>query len=370
MTWEKVCRGDPLTRSRRSLLAGLGAAAVGISLDSCAAKAPVGANGEERRLNLYNWDNYIGDTTIADFKAATGVAVKTSLFSTNDELFAKLRPGNPGFDVIVPSNEYVTRLRIAGLIQPLDHAKLPNLTNIQAAFLNPPFDPGRRWSMPYTWLVQGLGYRKSKIDGVPDSWKWVMASDRYKGRIGLVSEADDLIELGAKYLGYSVRHIPATVIERVAQMYIRQKPNIKVFPPRRWPGPAAGRRYRHCHRLQWRHRPGDAGGRRPGFRRAARRDRCSTPDCLCIPTGAPRPDNAHRFINFVLDGKNGAGIAAVTRYPTPNAAARALTPAAYRRSPVVFPPAAALAKCEYGDFEGLERAHLFDETVTRILAAW
>ena len=90
-----------------------------------------------------------------------------SLFSTNDELFAKLRAGNPGFDVIVPSNEYVTRLRIAGLIQPLDQAKLPNRKNILPAFQNSAFDPGRRWSMPYTWLVLGLGYRKSKMTGAP-----------------------------------------------------------------------------------------------------------------------------------------------------------------------------------------------------------
>ncbi len=357
-----------MTRSRRSLLAGLGAAAVGFSLDSCAAKAPVGANGEARRLNFYNWDNYIGDTTIADFKAATGVAVKTSLFSTNDELFAKLRPGNPGFDVIVPSNEYVTRLRIAGLIQPLDHAKLPNLKNIQPAFLNAPFDPGRRWSVPYTWLVQGLGYRKSKIDGRPDSWKWVMASDRYKGRIGLVSEADDLIELGAKYLGYSVRNIPAPVIERVAQMYIRQKPNIKVF---------------HHDDGQDLLLAGDIDiviDYNGDIARVMQEDAdldfvvpregsVLNSDCLCIPTGAPRPDNAHRFINFLLGGKTGAGIAAVTRYPTPNAAALALMPPDYRDSPVIFPPAAALAKCEYADFEGLERAHLYDETVTRIFAA-
>jgi spermidine/putrescine transport system substrate-binding protein len=354
--------------SRRSLLAGLGAAAVGFSLEACTDKAPIGANGEEKRLNFYNWDNYIGDTTLADFKAATGVAVKMNLFSTNDELFAKLRPGNPGFDVIVPSNEYVTRLRIAGLIQPLDHAKLPNLRNIQPAFLNPPFDPGRRWSVPYTWLVQGLGYRKSKIDGVPDSWKWVMASDRYKGRIGLVSEADDLIELGAKYLGYSVRHIPADVIERVAEMYIRQKPNIKVF---------------HHDDGQDLLLAGDIDiviDYNGDIARVMQEDAdldfvvpregsVLNSDCLCIPTGAPRPDNAHRFINFILDGKNGAGIADATRYPTPNAAALALMPPDYRDSPTIFPAQAALAKCEYADFEGLERAHLYDETVTRIFAA-
>ena len=172
--------------SRRSLLAGLGAAAAGISLgglgaaglQGCASREKIGANGEEQKLNLYNWDTYTGKTTLADFKAATGVSVRMSLFASNDELFAKLRAGNPGFDVIVPSNEYVTRLRIAGLIQPLDLAKIPNRANIMRAFRNPPFDPGRRYSMPYTWLVLGIGYRKSKMDGVPDSWKWVMDSDR------------------------------------------------------------------------------------------------------------------------------------------------------------------------------------------------
>ena len=67
-----------------------------------------------------------------------------SLFATNDELFAKLRAGNPGFDVIVPSNEFVTRLRLAGLLTPLDLAKIPNRVNLLPAFQNPPFDPGRR----------------------------------------------------------------------------------------------------------------------------------------------------------------------------------------------------------------------------------
>ncbi|HEY1560493.1 MAG TPA: spermidine/putrescine ABC transporter substrate-binding protein [Caulobacteraceae bacterium] len=353
---------------RRSLLAGLGAAAIGFALEGCTDRAPIGPNGEEKRLNFYNWDNYIGETTLADFKAASGVAVKMSLFSTNDELFAKLRPGNPGFDVIVPSNEYVTRLRIAGLLQPLDHARLPNLKNIQPAFLNAPFDPGRRWSVPYTWLVQGLGYRKSKIDGVPDSWKWVMASDRYKGRIGLASEADDLIELGAKYLGYSVRNIPPPVIERVAQMYIRQKPNIKVF---------------HHDDGQDLLLAGDIDiviDYNGDIARVMQEDAdldfvvpregsILNSDCLCIPTGAPRPDNAHRFINFILEGRTDAGIAETTYYPTPNAAALALMPASYRDSPVIFPPAQALAKCEYADFEGLERAHLLDETATRIFAA-
>jgi spermidine/putrescine transport system substrate-binding protein len=353
---------------RRSLLAGLGAAAAGFSLAGCASKARVLPNGEEAKLNFYNWDTYTGKTTLADFRAATGIAVKMSLFATNDELFSKLRAGNPGFDLIVPSNEFVTRMVISDMLMPLDHAKIPNRANLLPAFRDPDFDPGRRYSMPYTWLVLGIGYRKSKIDGVPDSWKWVMDSDRYKGRIGLFSEADDLIELGAKYMGHSVRDIPAPMIDRVAEMYIRQKPNIKIF---------------HNDEGQDLLLSGDIDivmeyngdiaqvmQEDPDLDFVVPREgSILNSDCLCIPRGAPRPDNAHRFIDFMLDGRNGAEISNTIMYPTPNAAALALMPDSYRNNTAIFPPAAVMARCEYARFEGLKRSQLYDETLTRIFAA-
>jgi spermidine/putrescine transport system substrate-binding protein len=358
-------------RSRRSLLAGLGAAAAGLSfsgLEGCAPRAMLGRNGEEAKLNIYNWDNYTGETTLADFKAATGVAVKMSLFATNDELFSKLRSGNPGFDVIVPSNEYVTRMRISDMLLPLDLDKIPNRKNILPAFQNPDFDPGRHYSMPYTWLCQGIGYRKSKVDGVPDSWKWVMESDRYKGRIGLFSEADDLIELGAKYLGHSVRDIPYDMVDKIADMYIRQKPNVKIF---------------HTDNGQDLLLSGDIDivmeyngdiarvmDEDPDLDFVVPKEgSILNSDCLCIPKGAPRPDNAHQFINFLLDGKNGAEIAKTILYPTPNGAALALMPDSYRNNPVIFPAQTAIAKCEYAAFEGLKRAQFYDETLTRIFAS-
>jgi spermidine/putrescine transport system substrate-binding protein len=360
-----------MKRDRRSLLAGLGAAAAGLTfagLDGCAPKAPIGRNGEEAKLNLYNWDTYTGKTTLADFKAATGVEVKMSLFATNDELFSKLKAGNPGFDVIVPSNEFVTRMRISDMLMPLDLAKIPNRRNILPAFQNPDFDPGRHYSMPYTWLVLGIGYRKSKIDGVPNSWKWLMDSDRYSGRIGLFSEADDLMELGAKYLGHSVRDIPPDMVERVAQMYIRQKPHVKIF---------------HNDEGQDLLLSGDIDivmeyngdiaqvmAEDPDLAFVVPKEgSIINSDCLCIPKGAPRPDNAHQFINFVLDGQNGANISSTIKYPTPNGAALALMPASYRDNPAIFPPPDQMAKCEYAEFEGLKRAQLYDETLTRVFAA-
>jgi spermidine/putrescine transport system substrate-binding protein len=356
---------------RRSFLAGFGAAAAGLSfssLEGCAPAHGAKPGAEAARLNLYNWDTYIGATTLADFRAETGVAVKMSLFATDDELFARLAAGNPGFDVIVPSNAYVSRLRISDLLEPLDLSKIPNRVNILPAFQNPDFDPGRRYSMPYTWLVLGIGYRKSKVDGVPDSWKWVMDSDRYRGRIGVFSEADDMIALGAKYLGYSARSLPPGVIDRVAAMYIRQKPSIKIFHHdegqdlllagevdivMEYNGDIA----------QVMAEDSDLDFVVP------REGSLIDSDCLCIPKGAPRLDNAHRFINYVLGAKAGAEIAQTIKYPTPNGAALALMPANYRDNPVIFPPPAALARCEYAPFEGLERARLYDETMTRIFVA-
>ncbi len=361
----------PKPGSRRSLLSGLGAVAAGLSfggLEGCAPKGRIGANGEEQKLNLYNWDTYTGKTTLADFRAKTGIEVKMSLFATNDELFAKLKAGNPGFDVIVPSNEYVTRFRLAGLLMPLDLAKIPNRVNLLPGFVDPPFDPGRRWSMPYTWLVLGIGYRKSKVDGVPDSWKWLMDSDRYKGRIGLFAEADDLVELGAKYLGHSVRHIPLPVIDQVARMYIRQKPNIKIFHHDEGQDLLLSGEIDIV--MEYNGDIAQVMAEDPDLDFVVPREgSILNSDCLCIPKGAPRPDNAHQFINFLLDGKNGAEVYETIRYPTPNAAALALMPAEYRDNPVIFPPPAALARCEYAEFEGLERSHLYDETVTRIFAA-
>ena len=115
--------------SRRSLLAGAGAAAAGLTI-----VPRLGWSAEEARLNFYNWDTYIGETTLDDFKAATGIEVKMDLFADNDELFAKLKEGNPGYDVIVPTNDYVERMITADMLEPLDHSKIPNIENITPVF--------------------------------------------------------------------------------------------------------------------------------------------------------------------------------------------------------------------------------------------
>lgn len=353
----------PPGSSRRGFLAGLGGAAVGISLSGLA-----GCSSHGKSINFYNWDTYIGKTTLADFQKASGIKVKMSLFANNDELFAKLRGGNQGYDVIVPTNDFVERMVDANMLLPLNHSRIPNFKNIAPNFQDADFDRGRRFSMPYTWLVLGIGYRKSKIEGVPDSWKWVFDSDRYKGRIGLLAEAGDLCRLVLKYQGNDMNSRDPAALARAQDLLTRQKANIAVFHDDNgqdlllsgdidivieYNGDIA-QVMREDHDL-------DFVVPREGSQISS--------DCLCIPKGAPNPGLAIEFINYLLDAHAGAEITRTIRYPTPNAAAAALMPAEYRNDPVIFPPQAVLDRCQYAKYNGEAMSRLYEDVLTRVRAA-
>ena len=144
--------------SRRTLLKGTGAMFAGLTL-----LPRFSLSAEEKKLNFYNWDTYIGETTLADFTTATGVEAKMDLFADNDELFAKLKGGNPGYDVIVPTNDMLERMIKANMVMPIDHAKIPNMANIDKPFQDATFDPGRKHSIPYMWGT--LGRRLPQVEG-------------------------------------------------------------------------------------------------------------------------------------------------------------------------------------------------------------
>lgn len=356
---------------RRSLLQGMGVAAVGISFGGLAAcsgsESGTASTGEEATLNFYNWDTYIGETTLDDFAASSGITVNMSLFATNDELFAKLRAGNPGFDVIVPSNDFVERMIQSNLVQELDQSLIPNMANVDPTFVDVGYDPGRKFSMPYTWLALGIGYRKSKVSSPPDSWKVLFDSPEYANRIALLSEAGDVIRLCAKYMGHSVNELTPEIIAEVEAMLIRQKPSIRTFHEDNgqdlllsgevdlvleYNGDIA--------QIMTEDDDIDFVIPKEGSQLNS--------DNLCIPVGAPHPLNAHAFINNLLDAEVGKKITETILYPTPNAAAKALMPDGYKNNPVIFPPADRLALCEYAAYNETLQP-LYEEAFTRIRAA-
>ena len=366
--------------SRRAFMAAFGAIAAAISLTACqpagpekgttaAAKLDI-PGSEGTKLEFYNWDTYIGETTLADFKAASNVDVNMTLFANNDELFAKFRAGNPGFDLIMPSNEFVARMIEAKMLAPLDQTKIPNKKNLLPEFQDADFDPGRKYSMPYTWLVLGIGYRKSALKGgvIPDSWKYLFDSDEYKGKISLLSESADLFRLGFKYLGKSVNGATPELIKQVEDMLIKQKGNIKNFHNDDGQDLLMSKEVDLV--LEYNGDIAQKETEDPDLSFIVPKEgSLLNSDCMCIPMGAPNPNNAHAFINFLLDAQNGANITKTILYPTPNGAAKALMDDSYKNNTTVFPPAAIMAKCEYGKYQGSAITQAFEAAMTRVRAA-
>jgi spermidine/putrescine transport system substrate-binding protein len=347
--------------TRRSFLAGTGAVAAGVSL------GPRGAwSVEEPKLNFYNWDTYIGETTLDDFKGESGIEVKMDLFADNEELFAKLKESNPGYDLIVPSNDFVERFLAADKLLPLDHGLIPNIANVEPVFMDAAFDPGRKYSLTYMWGTQGIGYRKSKVSSVPDSWKTVLDSDEYSGRIALLSEG--VLEVALKYLGYSYNDSDPAHIKQAEELVIKQKPHIKTFAEDNGQDLLASGEVDLT--MEWNGDILQVMEEDDDISYVVPKEGSNVwQDCLCIPKGAPHRENAHKFINYILDAKAGAAIAEFIYYATPNRAARALLGDDYNKNPAIFPDDATLAKCEPEIYQGEAIQRMKDEAWTRVLAA-
>jgi spermidine/putrescine transport system substrate-binding protein len=349
--------------SRRAFLGNTGALAVGLTF-----LPRLSLSQEEKRLNFYNWDTYIGETTLEDFQAESGIEVQMDLFADNDELFAKLRAGNPGYDLIVPTNDYVERMIQAEMLMPLDHAKIPNMANIDEPFRDAEFDPGRKFSIPYMWGTMGIGYRKSKVEEPIDSWGVVMDSDKYSGRISLLGDAQNVIGCGLKYLGYSFNSTNPDEIKQVEELLIANKRHIKMFAPDTGQDLLIAGEVDLCQEwngdiLQVMEEDEDLAYVVP------KEGTLLWQDCLAIPTGAPHPDNAHAFINYILDAEAGAAIADYIQYATPNAAAKELMDEAYTENPAIFPTDEIIGKSEPSIYLGEGPIRLRDEAWTRIQAA-
>ena len=136
------------------------AAIAAIALTAYAAQAQ-----EEKVLNVYNWSDYIAEDTIAKFEAATGIKVNYDVFDGNEVLEAKLLTGRSGYDVVVPSAEFMARQIQAGVFQPLDKDALANLGNLDTEILGvvAQNDPDNAHSIPYMYFTTGIGYNVNAV---------------------------------------------------------------------------------------------------------------------------------------------------------------------------------------------------------------
>ena len=330
--------------TRRGALRTIGGGAVAITL------VPLAACGEGETLSFANWDSYLGETTLDDFREASGVDVSLSVIASEDALFDQLGSGTAVPDLIIASNRMVERLATAQLLLALSKSRLPNLRNLDPRFADASYDPGRKFSVPYTWLTYGIGYRKSAVPVPPKGWQDLFNNPAFAGRIALPADPADLFRIAARTLGLGPNAITLADVPKLAALLKAQLPRIKTFHHDDGQDLLAAKQVDlvadfNGDLAQVMFEDPDLGFVMPEDGSEL------TCDNLCIPAKAARPDNAHTFIDYLLESQAGKRVLETILFPTPNLAAKALMPEDYQTSPVLFPPAALFDKCDYARWQ-------------------
>nr|MCU0902695.1 extracellular solute-binding protein [Tabrizicola sp.] len=160
---------------------------------------PAFAEGE---LQLFNWGNYTSPELLEKFKAETGITVTVTDYDSNDTALAKVEAGGSGFDLVVPSANYVPIWIEKGLVQELDLSKIPNHANIAPEWMDVAYDPGRKYSVPWQWGTTGVAVNKSVYGGeIGTSAIWLDPPEELKGKINVTPEMNDVLALAIMYEG-------------------------------------------------------------------------------------------------------------------------------------------------------------------------
>ena len=330
--------------SRRGALRALGTAGLGLSL------APLASCGERDSIEFANWESYLGETTLDDFKDATGIDVSLSVIASEDALFDQLKTGTAVPDVLVASNRMVERLSAARLLAPLSHARLPNLRNLDPRFVNPPYDPGLKYSVPYTWQVYGIGYRKSKVPVPPTGWKDLLENPAFAGRTALPADAAKLYRIIARTLGKGPNAIAPEDVPLLTGLLQRQLPRIRAFHTDNGQDMLLNKQVDLVAEFNADIAQVMLEDPDIGFVMPIEGSELSC-DGLCIPVRARNAENAHKFIDYLLQSQAGIRVLHTILYPTPNLAAKALMPADYQTSSVMFPAPDLIAKSVYARWD-------------------
>ena len=313
---------------KRALLATSFALAFGSTLDS------------SNEVRVYNWSDYIAEDTLEKFTAETGIRVIYDVFDSNEVLEAALLSGRSGYDLVVPSNHYLTKQISAGAFVELDHSKLSNLGNLNPdlMLILEDVDPGSRFSVPYLWGTNGYGYNEGRIleilgdDAPVDSWA-LMFDPEITAQlaaagcgISMLDSGDEMLPAAMAYLGLNPNSNEADDFAKAAEVISAVQPHITYFHSSRYISDLANGEI--CVAA------GYSGDILQAAERAEEADNGNTIiytipkegaalwfDMLAIPDGARNVDNAHKLIDFLLRPEIIADITNYVWYANPNTAA-------------------------------------------------
>jgi spermidine/putrescine transport system substrate-binding protein len=300
--------------------------------------ASTAAAHAEGVLNLYNWGNYTSPELLEKFEAETGIKVTVTDYDSNDTALAKVEAGGSGFDLVVPSGNYVPIWIEKGLIQELDPARLPNLANIAPEWQNPEFDPGRRYTVPWQWGTTGVAVNRSFYDGdINTSAIWLDPPEELKGKINVTPEMNDVLAMAIMYEGGEPCTEDVEVLKRVRDRLIAAKPHwmsmdygmeekmatSDVPASVYWNGAIMRARLKN---------PDVAFGYpKEGF--------VIFSDQVALLSDAQNVDNAYKFLDFIMVPEHAAMLSAFARYANGIAGSEPFMPADMKDAPELVIPA-------------------------------
>lgn len=289
---------------------------------------------EEKVLNIFSWDGYVDyASVIQPFEQQTGIKVNYAPFSTNDEMFKKLQEnGASEYDLVIASDYILNTARLEGLMLPLDKEQLPNFANLDERFISQYFDPDNEYVVPYMSGIPLIVYNPDmvqiEIDGFEDLWDPSLADS-----IGLIDDARVSIGMVLLSMGQSMNTTDDAVLAQAKEKLFALRENIHVLE------------YENLHNSLI---SGDisvaytftpyvalALDANPNLKVVWPKEGLGFGiDGAFIPANAPHPDNAHAFLNYLLDGQVAATTAEWQYYCTPNAAAQEFLSDAYKNNTV------------------------------------
>ena len=326
--------------------------------------SPARAQEEEKVLNVYNWSDYIADDTLANFEKETGIKVRYDNFDTNEIVHAKLVAGKTGYDIVVPSSYWAKVQADGGLLRKLDKSLLPNLKNldpsVQAQLAK--LDPGNQYMVNWLWGFTTVGINvdkvKAALGGMPmpdNAWDLVFKPE-YMSKlkscgVSFLDSATEIIPAALHYLGKPAYSKNQADYAGVAPLLKSIRPYVTLFSSSGYINDMANGSV--CVALGW---SGDVNiaKQRAIDGKTGQKLEALIPktggilffDTMVIPADAAHPNNAHKFINYIMRPEVHASLTNKVFYANPNKESRKFVKPEVANNPTVFLSEADLAKMQ------------------------
>lgn len=313
-----------------------------------AALAGMATAADAADLVISNWDGYMAPDAMEAFKTATGISGEVVKHATNEEIMGKLvASGGKGYDVVFVSSPFAEVLNKLGLVEPIDHAKVPNLANLYPEATKLPYDPGNTFAVPYTWGTTGLCYRSDLVKAEPASWNDLLKpADAVKGKTTMLATDRWLLAAGQLAEGFSVNETDPAKMATVKDLLIAAKKTLLAYDDTTFYSKLVSGEALMVQAWDGWCNYGITDNKE--IRYVIPKEGSDLwLDTMVVMKASEHKDEAFKFINFMLDAKNHAWAAENILYKVPNKAAmESLSPDLAKTYPNMGMPVEELTKFE------------------------